>query len=209
MKVNVKRLELLIGYSVAITILFIVSVILCVYLGNKTTVERVYVYREHFIEETVKAPDTPQNAVKTTELKVCSNSQSKTYMSYKTITNTGSTQYKFIKANMIVNEKGLLVDKDGYIGIALGSYFGKIGRRYIITLDTGIVLKVVKVEAKADNHTINGCYQKWDKSVIEFVIDTKKAGEYYGVGSNGYIANGNFNNIPEFKGKIIKIEEVL
>lgn len=209
MKVNVKRLQILIYYAMSLTILCVGLIILCVYLGNKTTVERVYVYREHFIKETVKAQDTTQIISKTTELKVCSSSKSKTYMSYKAITNTGSTQYKFIKSNMTVNEKGLLVDKDGYIGIALGSYFGEIGRRYIITLDTGVILKVVKVEAKADNHTVNGCYQKWDKSVIEFVVDTKKAGEYYGVGSNGYIANGNFNNIPEFKGKIIKIEEEL
>jgi hypothetical protein len=207
MKVNVKRLEILFYYTIIITILFVVSIGLCIYLGNKTTVERVYVYRDHFIKETVKAVEKTENTVITTELKVCSSSQSKTYMSYKAITNTGSSQYKYIKANMTVNEKGLLVDKDGYMGVALGSYFGEIGRRYTITLDTGIVLKVVKVEAKADDHTVNGCYQKWDKSVIEFVVDTKKAGEYYGRGSNGYIVNGNFNNIEEFKGKIIKIEE--
>jgi hypothetical protein len=207
MKVNVKRLETLVYYTIIITILFVVSIGLCIYLGNKATVERVYIYRDHFIKETVKVEGKAHNAIIKTELKVCSNSQSKTYMSYQAITNTRSSQYKYIKANMTVNEKGLLVDKDGYIGVALGSYFGDIGRRYTITLDTGIILKVVKVEAKADNHTVNGCYQKWDKSVIEFVIDTKKAGNYYGRGSNGYIANGNFNNIKEFKGKIIKIEE--
>lgn len=142
------------------------------------------------------------------EIDLCSTSNVKSYMNYKMITSKSSDQYRYIQANMKVNEKGMLEDEEGYIGVALGSYFGDIGTKYIVNLDTGIDLKVVKVEAKDDNHTNNGCYQKWDKSVIEFVIDTETAEEYYGVETNGYIVHGNFNNIDEYRGNIERMEVV-
>ena len=77
-----------------------------------------------------------------------------------------------------------------------------------MTLDTGIELNIVKVEAKDDKHTNNGCYQKWDKSVIEFVIDITTAEKYYGAETNGYIAHGNFNNIDEYRGNIERMEVI-
>lgn len=142
---------------------------------------------------------------------VCSSSSSKTYMDYKAITNTSSKQYKFIKDFMYVDQtNGLLrYNSDNeFIGVALGSYFGGIGSMYRITLENENVLNVIKIDEKADNHTNYGCEQKWDKSVIEFVIDSQYAKPVFG-GSNGYVANGNFNNIEQFKGKIIKIERVI
>lgn len=143
------------------------------------------------------------------EIEVCAKGTAKTYMSYKAITDTTSNQYRYIKKYMSVNDKGLLVDDEGYIGVALGSYFGEIGSKYIFTLSTGKIIKVVKIEAKADEHTNNGCEQKWDRSVIEFVVDTTKAGAYYGVASNGYILSGNFNNHNDFKGDIVEIRKVV
>jgi hypothetical protein len=141
-------------------------------------------------------------------LAICSTSKTKSYMSYKAITAKASNQYIYIQEYMTVNEKGLLVDDDGFIGVALGSYFGGIGSKYKITLDTGNIIYIVKIEAKDDDHTNNGCDQKWDGSVIEFVIDTEIAGEYYGVESNGFVAHGNFNNIEEFNGNITRIEVI-
>ena len=139
-----------------------------------------------------------------TPIVLCSSSSIKTYMSYKAITKKDSSQYKYIENNMIVNEKGLLIHKDynEYIGIALGSYFGSIGSMYEIILDTGKTIKVVKVEAKGENHTINGCSQISDGSFIEFVIDVDRAKSYYG------ILQGNFNNFDEFNGNIIKINKI-
>lgn len=135
------------------------------------------------------------------QLKVCHAGTAKTYMSWLKISPT-SKQGKFIRQNMTVQE-GLLFDSDGYIGVALGSYFGKIGDRFIITLSSGRELKVIKVEEKSDRHTINGCQQYQDNSVIEFVVDIE-SNTYY-IGSNGLIANGNYNNLPWFKGHIVKI----
>lgn len=143
------------------------------------------------------------------EIEVCSTSSVKTYMSYRLITSTTSAQYRYISGYMTVDlETGLLIDEDGFIGVALGSYFGEIGSRYYITLDTGVVLPVVKIESKADEHTHNGCSASSDGSVIEFVIDTDIASSYFGTATNGYILSGNFNNYDIFNGSIIAIEKV-
>lgn len=142
---------------------------------------------------------------------VCSTSSVKTYMSYKAITTVSSAQYKYIHNYMYVDsETGLLRHKEypEYIGVALGTYYGKIGSMYEFTLDTGKVLKVVKVDVKSDLHTYNGCYHREDGSVIELVIDPAIAKNYYGRGSNGYILNGNFNNSPDFYGKIVDVKKV-
>ncbi len=170
---------------------------------------------EEEISESVIEPEPEPEPVAATPtaagsyMTLLSTSSVKTYMNYKLITSTTSAQYKYIKNYMTVDQTtGLLKDSEGYIGVALGSYFGAIGSKFIVTLDTGTVLKLVKVEAKADSHCVDGFYQKWDGSIIEFVIDTAIAGSYYGKSSNGYVASGNFNNIAEFKGKIKSIQKL-
>ena len=47
-----------------------------------------------------------------------------------------------------------------------------------------------------------------DKSVIEFVINRSLAEEFFGVGGNGLIKNGNLNNDERLKGRIEKVELV-
>ena len=142
---------------------------------------------------------------------VCAVSDVKTYMDYRAITAKGSTQYKYIQENMTIDEDtGFLVDEDGFIGVALGSYYGVIGDRYYMTLDSGVVLPLVKVEEKADGDTYNGCYHYSDGSIIEFVIDTDyaKESEAFGVSGNGLINSGNYNNFELFSGDIVKVEKV-
>ena len=153
----------------------------------------------------VKKETKEENKPKLENVPVCSTSSVKSYMEYRKITNKDSKQWKYINiSGKIKNENGYLMEGE-YIGVALGSYFGEIGTKYIFTLDTGKRIKVVKVEEKSDNDTINGCYQKYDKSVIEFVIDTHE----FDKSKNGYVYNGNFNNLERFKGNITKIERVL
>ena len=157
----------------------------------------------------VKVTQPKEELPKLKEIAVCNSSSVKTYMDYRMITSKSSKQYRYIKEHMQVNEKGLLVDKDGYIGIALGNYWGVIGDKFIFTLDSGVVLSVVKIEVKADQHMINKCYQKWDKSVIEIVGHAGKMADYYGRASNNYVLSGNFNNHDDFKGRIVKVEKVV
>lgn len=133
----------------------------------------------------------------------CSTSSSKTYMDYKKITNKTSKQYKYIKKHMKPKD-GLLYDKDENIGVALGSWWGDIGSKWTIELDTGVILNVVKVDEKADKHVNNGCEHKKDKSVIEFVIDVRSTPKSWD-GNNGYVLNGNFNNHKNFNGSIKRV----
>ena len=179
---------------------------------NVELVEQVAMVEEPKKVDVIKVEEPKEVKIETKPIQpklknvqVCSTSSVKSYMEYSKITNRSSKQWKYINASgKIKIENGYLMEGE-YIGVALGSYFGEIGTKYIFTLDTGKQIKVVKVEEKSDNDTINGCYQKYDKSVIEFVIDTHA----FAKSKNGYINNGNFNNLEQFKGNITKIEKVL
>ncbi len=152
-----------------------------------------------------------QKEFKSEEISVCSTNTAKTYMDYRMTTLVSSRQYQFLNYECTVDKKtGFLYDKDGFIAVALGSYYGEIGDRFYFTLDSGIVLPLVKGEEKADEDTdYTGCYHTLDGSVIEFVIDDEYASDYFGTNSNGYVLDGNYNNYSLFNGSIAKVEKVL
>ncbi|MDO4499775.1 MAG: hypothetical protein Q4B60_00720 [Erysipelotrichaceae bacterium] len=152
-----------------------------------------------------------QRKFKSEDIEVCASNATKTYMDYRAVTSRSSKQYWFIKDHLTVDETtGFLYDEDGFVAVALGSYFGVIGDRYYITLDSGVVLPVVKSDEKADIHTDpSGCYHSQDGSIIEFVIHKGYAMDYFGRLSNDYILNGNYNNHELFRGKIVRVEKVL
>ena len=152
-----------------------------------------------------------QKEFKTEELEVCARVGAKTYMDYRMTTVVNSRQYQFIHNELTVDKKtGFLYDEDGFIAVALGSFYGEIGDRFYFTLDTGIVLPLVKAEEKADVDTdARGCYHLNDTSIIEFVIDDYYAGQYFWNNGNGLVLNGNYNNYSLFAGNIEKVEKVL
>lgn len=152
-----------------------------------------------------------QKEFKTEEIELCATSTAKTYMDYRMTTVVSSRQYQFMRNELTIDEEtGFLYDKDGFIAVALGSYFGEIGDRFYFTLDSGIVLPLVKAEEKADKDTDEtGCYHLIDSSIIEFVIDGDCAREYFWHNDNGLVLNGNYNNYSLFKGEIAKVEKVL
>lgn len=141
----------------------------------------------------------------------CATAGAKTYMDYRMTTVVNSRQYQFIHNKLKVDTKtGFLYDKDGFIAVALGSYYGTIGDRYYFTLDSGIILPLVKAEEKADVDTdAMGCYHLIDTSIIEFVIDSDYAGNYFWNNGNGLVLNGNYNNYSLFRGDIVGVEKVL
>lgn len=130
----------------------------------------------------------------------------KSYMGYKAITSKSSQQYKFISQYMDTKSKdGLLHLKSDtrFIGVALGSYFGKVGSKLKFTLENGVVFYAVKVEEKSDAHTINGCVTKHDGSIVEFVVNRNFYSYYPNAASRGSL-----HVIPEFKGMITEIEKL-
>ena len=179
-----------------ICLLLVLSFLFCTgFTPEEFSIENLDEYEKEYIAEEVPA---------------CSYSSVKTYMPISTITSKSSRQYKFIEEHMTVDETtGLTYDEEGFIGVALGSVFGAIGTRYYITLDTGIELNVVKVEVKSDKHTCEHNYKAGSNDVVEFVIDTKAQYMQDNIWGNGLIFQGNFNNCEDFKGNIIKIQEVI
>lgn len=174
-----------------------------------TQEESISVEEMMLTDATEEAEQTPEKSIVVkTPVEVLKDYSEKTYMDYKKITKTSSPQYLFIKEHMTVCEDGFLRDKHGNIGVALGSYFGEIGAIYEFVLDTGIVLNVVKIEEKADKHTVKGYYHKIDHSIIEFVVDANSKLLKKHMYSNGYIWQGNFNNCPDFNGKIVEIYKI-
>ena len=130
----------------------------------------------------------------------------KSYMDGSTVTNTASVQYQLL-STMRINEKGQYETDDGYIAIALGSYYGPVGSKYIIELDTGITFKAIKSDQKSDEHVYNGCQHRVDGSMLEFILDTETAGNYFGM-KNGYVCGGNLNNSSDYNGAITSIKKV-
>ena len=123
-------------------------------------------------------------------------------MDYRTITNTTSQQYQLIHSDsIVVGNDGLLYSGE-YIGVALGSKFGKIGDKFLITLNTGEQFKAIKVDEKSDSHTVDGCHHSNDGSVVEFVINIRLAQQSYPLA----ITMGNFDYIDKFNGSVVKIE---
>ncbi len=164
-----------------------------------------------FTEYVPEHIDTENLAVtfNTTPVSVCNTSSTKTYMPYTAVTSPSSKQYQLIQNHLTVDEEtGLLYDEYGFIAVALGSYYGNIGDRFLFVLDNGTILPVIKADAKSDAHTMNGCSHSADSSVIEFVIDTNLAAEAFGRGGNGLVAHGNFNNIDIFEGRIAEVKQV-
>ena len=85
-----------------------------------------------------------------------------------------SPQYKYL-VNNTSDVDNLRVTPDGYVAVAMGSYYGKLGDKFLITFDSGVQTKVVKVDEKANAHTSQACYGKTmasDGSVIEPIIST-------------------------------------
>lgn len=123
-------------------------------------------------------------------------------MSYKAITDRDSKQYKMIhSSNIRLCEDGLLRTPDGYIGVALASKYGKVGDKFIMQLSTGKLVKVIKLDEKANRHTTDGCYTTHDHSIAEMIIDVNKARKSY----RKAITMGDFNYSDFFNGTVIDV----
>lgn len=150
---------------------------------------------EETIVEEVRIPDSARTSTKT-------------YMDYRKITKTDSAQYKLIHSDEItIDDRGFLITKDGYIGVALGTFFGPVGSKFIFTFEDGHQLKLIKVEVKSDAHTCAHNILDGSNAAIEFVIDSKTSWMNAHRGANGLIFNGNFN--AYFNGKIKSIHRVV
>lgn len=98
----------------------------------------------------------------------------KSYMDYRCITNTESAQYKLQK-DCYTDDNGLRVC-DGYYVVALGTYYSStVGDKFKITLDSGEELYCIVGDVKADCDTDKtNRYVPINGNIIEFIVDTRK-----------------------------------
>lgn len=173
---------------------------------NQSEIHDKVIYPRQYFQPIIEQKTMAKEEIKIPKDK---DTKNKTYMDYKLITDKNSPQYKFIQENCRVSGNGFLMVNDEWYCVALGSYFDDdIGTKYIVTLDTGKEIKIVKTELKSDLHTCDLNYQhKIDGSVLEFLLDTSMLQDQKT--ENGYLWNGNLNNIDEFNGNIIKIERMV
>lgn len=105
------------------------------------------------------------------------NSQKMTYMDYRAITDKSSKQYKLQHDPYVcVDEKGFLMYRSNWYVVAMGSYWGKVGDRFIIHLDNGELIPIIIGDIKSDRHTdkLNYAHAS-DGHVLEFLIDSTSA----------------------------------
>lgn len=136
------------------------------------------------------------------------NSETMTYMDYRAITDTTSEQYK-LQQNpyCVVNEQGFLMYRDNFYVVAMGSYWGEIGDKFIVRLANGTIIPVIMGDYKANIHTDKEHYAHGkDGHVLEFLIDSSSSNmiakniSYYGLINKVY---------PEFDSKIISITKMV
>lgn len=139
------------------------------------------------------------------------NTSFKSYMDYRCITDSRSSQYKFIQQWGWVDEQGFmkcsgerdLGINDDYYLIALGSYYGtQIGTKYRITLDNSRIIYGVLADCKADVHTNStNQYIPHNKNIVEFVVDVSRL-------NKDVKYHGNANVYELLNGVITKIEKI-
>ena len=187
-------------------LLILLSIILIIPICSAFTLDEKIEENEQKIFS-IDTLSSTEKKYKTEPIETCGIGSVKSYMDYRAITDTASKQYRFIQEHMTVDEEtGFLYDEDGFIGAALGSFYGVIGDRFYFTFENGVTIPIVKIESKANIDTDSkNCYNPNDNSVIEFVIDKNIANEYFGEYGNGLVLSGNYGNHSLFKVQIIKI----
>lgn len=136
----------------AVTVLFILPSMTTAgveYTGYALNVENNIITPKEMTSELKGRFGELDTIVESIPLKETNGSWFKPYMDYRKITDKTSKQYKFINQdNVSVNDKGMLMLDEEFYCVALGYYFGDIGTKYIITFETGQMIKVVKAESK-------------------------------------------------------------
>ena len=125
------------------------------------------------------------------------NSGQKTFMDYRAITCTSSKQY-VLQQSAWTDDIGLRRYNDDYM-IALGTYYGNVGDRFRITLDTGKTFTAIMGDVKDNAHTDSKNQHK-EGNIVEFIVD----GDYLSklVWYHGDVSYAGF------KGKISSIEKL-
>lgn len=122
------------------------------------------------------------------------------------VKDTKSIQYKLLNGigayerRVSIDSETNIVKVDGYYCSALGTYFGSVGDKFIVTLDNGTKIKVIMCDAKGSDaqYKING------ETYAHSYGSTKSFLEFYCAGKPAK-KNGKYVFQEKFAGKVISI----
>lgn len=132
------------------------------------------------------------------------NTEFKTYMDYRKITDTASVQYD-LQQKAYTDSLGIRrIGKD--VCVALGTaYAAAPGERFQITLETGNTFTAVAGDIKADIHTdeSNSYVELWNGygDIIEFIVDTDKL-------DSGVKRMGSIGEYEKYSGNVTSIKKL-
>lgn len=115
------------------------------------------------------------------------------------ITDTTSKAYEIISTLHV--ENGIYTDGE-YIAVAMSNYYGQVGDRFKITLESGRVMKVIMADTKAPQHVENMC-TSLDGSMLELIVDVSSVEQLY----PDVALYGDFDLL--FTGSVTKVERMI
>lgn len=115
------------------------------------------------------------------------------------ITDTTSKAYEIISTLHV--ENGFYTDGE-YIAVAMSNYYGQVGDRFKITLESGRVMKVIMADTKAPQHVENMCTSQ-DGSMLELIVDVSSVEQLY----PDVALYGDFDLL--FTGSVTKVERMI
>ena len=129
------------------------------------------------------------------------NTDFKTYMDYRAISDTDSVQYE-MQQQAYTDSQGIR-RIDGDVCVALGTaYAESCGERFEITLDTGNSFTAVVGDIKADCHTdpTNRYVELWEGcgDMVEFIVDTPKLDDHIRI-------MGSIGEYDDYSGSVVSI----
>lgn len=130
----------------------------------------------------------------------------KTYAIYTAVTAKSSPQYALLRSDKCYTDEETGIRMvDGFYCVALGSFYGStIGTKYKITIQDGEEIKelnVILCDQKSDRHTnATHQYAMRNKDVVEFYVEKAKIPA---------CVRGDYSALPQFRGKIIAIEQYM
>ena len=136
-------------------------------------------------------------------------SDSKTFMRFQKLGyNEGNKQSAICRGSYAYTGDYCIRMVDGRYLIALGTYYtSTIGQYVDIVLENGTVLPCILGDVKSPTHTDDtNRYQRWDKSVMEFIVDSpvieQGADDEYAVFRAATGIEYSFSEISEFNSKV-------
>ena len=152
---------------------------------------------EEVPEEEVNPPQNEDLSL--TGSPLTSNSACKPWMDYRAVTDTASTQWAII--SQAYHRGDGLLEVNGCILVALGSYWGPVGTTYRATIG-GREVYLMKGDAKQDQHTYGGYgYEGQNGHLVEAIVDGDLLDEMAAV-------MGDCNYLEALTGEITKLEVI-